>query len=73
MAEASTGFLIPWGCLKENKVIPIKKRLLRKDIAKPMLRPWAILVASLCPNYLHLVFRGTWLLFGLKRKITWLV
>jgi len=25
MAEASTDFLIPWVCLKENEVVPIKK------------------------------------------------
>ena len=32
--------------------------MLRKDIGTPMLRPWAILVTTLCPNYQHLVLRG---------------
>ena len=44
---------------------PVKGRLL--------LRLWEIHVTFLCPSYLPLVLRVTWLLSGLMRQITWLV
>jgi len=46
MVVASVDFLIPWGCLKENKWFQLR-RWLCKNIGKPLLRPWAILVVRI--------------------------
>jgi len=70
MVEAFSNFLIPWDCLKENEVVPTKKAFVMQGHRKKIARPWAILVTSQCPNYLHFVSMRTWLLYGLKRKIT---
>ena len=35
MREAFVGFLIPWGCLKGNEVIPIKKMVATQGHRKP--------------------------------------
>jgi len=34
MAEASASFLILWGCLKENEVVPIKKAVAMQGYRK---------------------------------------
>jgi len=32
--RAFFGFLIPWGCLKENEVVPIKKAVVKHEHRK---------------------------------------